>query len=103
MCSDDDPYNGTINTVKSSVEGQSVLTFLNFQFARFILHTIHNYEYDVRNTIFFHGLMRVVIEMEEELSLGVDKFNFYHGDLEPRNILVQICDFRKLHISETVD
>ena len=103
MRSDDDPYNGTINTVKSSVEGQSVLTFFNFQLARFILHTIHNYEYDVRNTFFFQSFMRVVNEMDEELSLGTDVFNLFHGDLEPRNILVQICDFGKLHISGIVD
>ena len=54
-------------------------------------------------TVRLHRLMQIAIEMDEELDLRTDVFNFDHGDLEPRNIMVQICDFGKLHITGILD
>ena len=100
---DDEPYNDTVNTIKASLEGTSVLSFFNFQFIRQMRDELRLNPGDVVCTVLFHRLMQVAIEMDEELDLGTDVFNFYHGDLEPRNIMVMICDFDKLHITGVLD
>ena len=103
MFGNDDPYNHTVNALKSCDEGRSVLSFFNFQFTRQMLHQIERCHCDVVCTILFHRLMQVAIEMDEELDLGTDVFNFYHGDLEPRNIMVQTDDSKRLHITGVID
>ena len=100
--STDDPYNGVVNTIKSS-RGRSVLFFLNFQLVRHMLQNLENCPGDIVRVSIYRQLMQVVSEMDEELFLGEDVFNLFHGDLEPRNIMVYICDVGKLHVSGIID
>ena len=102
-CSDDDAFNDTVNTIKSDVKGTSVVTFFYFQFTRHMIHAMQHPYGSYADTFLLNRLMQVAVEMDEELFLGTDVFNFNHGDLEPRNIMVQICDFGKLHISGIID
>ena len=99
-----DHYNGTVNNITSN-NGRAVLCFLNFQFARHILHTIENCPSDVLQVPTCHRLMQVLREMDEELCLGDDTFNLFHSDLEPRNIMVHIDDddAGKLRVTGVLD
>ena len=97
----DDPYNGVVNTVKS--ETLPVLSYFNFQFVRHMLRVLQTKSTDYILTRMYHQLMQIALEMDELHCLGKDVFNFYHGDLEPRNILVHVCDFGEIHIAGILD
>ena len=96
-----DPYNGVANTVKNTEI--PVLTYFNFQFARQMLHILHRSIKDVCKTRMYHQLMQIALEMDDDRCLGKDAFNLCHGDLEPRNIMVHVCDFGDVHIAGVLD
>ena len=96
-----DPYNGVVNTVENTET--PVLSYFNFQFARQMLQVLHYQSRDVCKTRMYHQLMQIALEMDEKLYLGKDTFNLHHGDFEPRNILVHICDFGDVHIAGVLD
>ena len=96
-----DQYTGVVNTVRN--KRTPVLSFFNFQFVRQMLQELQNFPMDVIDTRLFHQLMQVGLEMDDDLCLGEDTFNLFHGDFEPRNIMVHVCDFGDVHISGVLD
>ena len=96
-----DHFNGTACTVKR--DNYPVLSFFNFQFVRQMLKTLQTSPNGALITGIYRKLMQVALEMEEDDCLGRQVFNLFHGDLEPRNLLVHICNFGEVHIAGILD
>ncbi|MCJ1433282.1 hypothetical protein MMC27_002641 [Xylographa pallens] len=87
------------NGAKNVLEGQTTLSMLLMQFERHLENSKAR-EFDIP---LFERLSTIAKEMDELGILGGSSFVLDHGDLAPRNIMVQVNDDGLLKITGVLD